>query len=75
MAEAQSASIAVIDAVANAKGLEPSELRPRLYDVVDPDALNKAVDESNGDVTVSFTYNSYAVTVASEGVTLKPFDD
>lgn len=41
-------SVAVVEAVARAIGVPPNDMATRLYDVVDPDALER-VFESRGD--------------------------
>lgn len=56
----------IVDAVAAAEDVSPTELEPRLGEVIDADALNKLVDghpAANGDVRVSFTYGDHVVTV------------
>ena len=65
--DSRSVSRAVIDAVAAAEGTPPTELTPPLYDVIDPEALDKvfAGKESLGKVV--FNYNSYEVSVEADG--------
>ncbi|MFB6164770.1 MAG: HalOD1 output domain-containing protein [Haloarculaceae archaeon] len=62
-------SYAIVTQVAEAKGIEPEELRP-LHDVVDPDALESLFDDANGsalrDGFVSFAYEGFVVTVDDE---------
>jgi len=65
-------STAVIDAVAEAAGVEPAELGASLYDQIDPDALdNLFSDRHNGQPRgtghVAFTLLEYEVTVYSDG--------
>ena len=64
--DGQSLSRAVIDTVAAVEGTPPTELPP-LYDVIDPEALDKvfAGKESLGKVV--FNYNSYEVSVEADG--------
>lgn len=60
----------IIDAVADAEGVEPRELSPPLYDVVAPDALEAlfgGAGERTTRTTLSFEYGDYGVTVAGEG--------
>jgi hypothetical protein len=62
----------VIDAVAEAAGVEPAELGASLYDQIDPDALdNLFSDRHNGQPRgtghVVFTLLEYEVTVYSDG--------
>ncbi|WP_415380458.1 HalOD1 output domain-containing protein [Halosimplex sp. TS25] len=62
----QSVSEAVIEAVAAAEGVRPTELAP-LYDVVDPDALETVFAGKSSLGKVVFNYNSYEVTVDADG--------
>ncbi|ARS88323.1 HalOD1 output domain-containing protein [Natrarchaeobaculum aegyptiacum] len=66
----------VIDAVADAEGIDPADLRPPAYDplhaVVDPDSLDALFsDRADGAPRptgcVTFSYCGYVVTVASDG--------
>lgn len=64
--DAESASDAVIEAVATAAGDDPLEIEP-LYSVVDPDALdallNRTDRDREGNVSVTFPFHGYEVTV------------
>jgi hypothetical protein len=64
-------SRAVVEAVAEAEGVDSVELTPPLYEAVDPDALNRlfAATPSAGRMEgrVSFRYNGYEVTVWGDG--------
>lgn len=58
----------IVERIAERESVDPLDLDQRLYDVVDVDALTDLVDNSNGngqssDVTVSFTFHDYIVTV------------
>lgn len=58
----------IVEAVADAKGVEPLDLDERLYDVVDCDALSQLFSTSGTDVTpvrgrITFTLDSCQVTV------------
>lgn len=60
----------VLLTVAEAEGVDPSEITPRLYDIVDPDALDRLVDcgtQSSSAVTVTFDYAGWHVRVDSGG--------
>lgn len=76
---ADSASTAVIDAVATASGEGRTEIDP-LYDAVDPDALDRLFwprqnGQRRGDGTrVAFTYADYEVVVSSREIAVRPFD-
>ena len=66
----ESASMIVVEALAEAKGVCPADMDQPLYDVVDPDALDRLFRGSadNGpDGRVVFTINGYEVTVTSDG--------
>jgi hypothetical protein len=63
-------SIAVVEAVAEAKGVEPTEMGSTLYDVVDPDALDRLFSGGGSDGfegRVVFELDAYEVTVQSNG--------
>ncbi|WP_440769443.1 HalOD1 output domain-containing protein [Natronorubrum sp. DTA28] len=60
-------SYRVIEAVAQKKGVSPSELSPPLFSVVDPEALDTLVqedaDSNTSQVVVEFTYLNYVVQI------------
>lgn len=61
----------VVEAVAEAEGVPPVELKSPLYDVIDPDALDQVFAErlTDGRMSgrVTFSYNGYEVTVCGDG--------
>ncbi|MFC7096825.1 HalOD1 output domain-containing protein [Halobaculum marinum] len=63
--------LAVISAVAEARGVRPTELDAPLYDAVDPDALQRLFpcdgQESGADVSVQFTWAGCSVSVYGPG--------
>lgn len=63
----RAASTAVIQRLADHKGIEPDQLETRLFDVIDPDGLDRLFascrDEATGFPEVRFTYESYEVIV------------
>jgi len=65
----QSITVSIIRAVATVSAVDPLSLEPRLYDVVEPDALETllAADPTSDDVRVSFPFGSYTVTVTGGG--------
>lgn len=65
--DCQSVSQAVIDAVAAAEDTRPTELTPPLYDVVDPEALDRVFAGRASVGKVVFNYNSYEVSVDADG--------
>ncbi|QKY21994.1 hypothetical protein B4589_016410 (plasmid) [Halolamina sp. CBA1230] len=60
----------VVEAVAEREGMEPTAVEPRLYEVIDPDALSALVeDPPESGLTVGFDYAGYrVVVVADEGL-------
>ena len=65
-----SPSEAIVERVAKADGVDPTDLRP-LYEVIDPDALDMFVSTAgsrNTDAQVQFEYQGYHVTVTADGV-------
>jgi len=70
-AENRTVSESVVEAVAREKDVEPSELSDRLYEAIDPEALDRVfagtatTDRGNG--TVVFTYHGCEVTVHGDG--------
>jgi hypothetical protein len=66
------ASDAVVDAVASRAGIDPVDLRPPLYEAIDPDGLDTLVGNASSnmnrsDVVITFDYAGYEVTVESDG--------
>lgn len=63
-------SDAVVEKVAAAEGVAPTELDTRLYDVVEPEALNDLFQrDEDGPTTegvVSFRFHGYEVSVHSD---------
>lgn len=65
----RSISVSIIRAVAAVSEVDPVSLEPRLYDVVDPDALEALVgsDPTGSDVRISFPFGRHLVTVTGAG--------
>ncbi|AQL44564.1 hypothetical protein BV210_14015 [Halorientalis sp. IM1011] len=61
---------AVVNTVAEARGVEGMELSELLNDVLDPDALARVLASGTGTVTVTFTLDGQDVTVDSDGTIL-----
>ncbi|MFD1587065.1 HalOD1 output domain-containing protein [Halorientalis brevis] len=55
----------VVRSVAAREGIGPASLSPRLFDVIDPDALDSLFTTTDGHVT--FPYCGYTVTVYADG--------
>lgn len=63
-------STSVVEAVATALGTDPLSLDERLYDVLDPDALDRLFEgggEETGPRTLSFELANCSVTVHGDG--------
>lgn len=60
----------VIEAVAEAEGVDPTDVTPPLYDVMDPDALDRLFESANVDKQFVFSYNGHEVAVGDEGEVL-----
>jgi hypothetical protein len=60
-------SVRVIERVAAAERAESTDLRARLHDVVDPEALDRVIERGSPDLTVEFRFNGYRVTVGGDG--------
>ncbi|MFC7134561.1 MULTISPECIES: HalOD1 output domain-containing protein [Salinibaculum] len=62
---------AIVEAVAEAEGIDPIELRPSLYDVVDPDALELLYAQPDrsraSNLRVTFAYGTWQVHVHRDG--------
>jgi hypothetical protein len=63
--ETQSPSEAVLYKIAEQEDVQPEDLNPPLFEVVDPDALDELFREDTG--SVSFEYHGYLVTVDHSG--------
>lgn len=59
-------STRIVDAVADAAGTDPLTLEPRLYDVVDVEALTTLVG-SDAAVAIEFDYGGHDVRVRADG--------
>ncbi|MFC6785402.1 HalOD1 output domain-containing protein [Halobaculum halobium] len=66
----RSATDAIVRALADAAGVDPTDIPP-LFDYVDPDALNTLFDSSDrgtgGDTLLSFQVDTWNVFVRSDG--------
>jgi hypothetical protein len=67
LSDGQTVSTAVVEAVAEAEGISPTEMEPPLHRAIDPDALNELFgperSSPDGEFRVSFTYSGYEITV------------
>ena len=60
-------AVAVVEAVAEVAGVDPTELVPRVHDVIDPDALDRCVRSAPAEAAVSIPFDDYRVTVRGTG--------
>lgn len=72
----ESPSHAVITNIAEQEGIDPLDMSPPLYDVLDPEALDRLLEPrydgtARPDVDVTFTYRGYTVTVDDSTVTIE----
>lgn len=67
----RSVSRTVVEAVAEAEGVDPLEITSSLYEVIDPDALDRIFDATptagRMEGRVTFRYSGYEVTVCGDG--------
>lgn len=59
-------STAVVEAVAAAERVDPPNVSDPLYESIDPDGLDGLVASAD-DVTITFSYLGYVVTVEGDG--------
>ena len=60
-------AVAVVEAVAAVADVDPTELVPRVHDVIDPDALDRCVRSAPAEAAVSIPFDDYRVTVRGTG--------
>lgn len=53
----------IIRAIADVEGDEPTDLRPPLYDVIDPEALESLVRNPDATVIISFIYRGWEIEI------------
>lgn len=68
-----SASESVVESVAAREGVDPLDLDVPLFDVIDPDALDRLVRSAvdgggRPPIRIAFTYYGYDVIVTSDGL-------
>lgn len=59
--------IAIAEAVATVDDVDPMDLEPRVNDVVDPDALDRALRSAPSGASFALPFGEYLVTVWSDG--------
>lgn len=69
--ERSSVSQSVVEAIAEAEGVDPTEVTPPLYSAIDPTALDEIFTSTpttgREGGRVVFTYEGYEVTVSGDG--------
>ena len=66
-------SVAVVCEIADREGVDPTALQPPLWNVVDPEAMDRLVGGETGDCSIRFRYLDYEVCVNGGGdVTVDP---
>lgn len=65
--EGTEVGIAIAESVAAVAGVDPVDLEPRVNDVVDPDALDRALRSAHSGASFAFPFGDYLVTVWSDG--------
>lgn len=60
----------IVEAVADAKGVDVSELELSLDDHIDPDAIARLAEHEDASWTLSFELPEHNVTVTSDGLVL-----
>lgn len=75
MSKEEQVSTALVQEIAAAEGVDPTELPP-LYDAIDTDALDALVQQSGAaDVTVEFDYGNYRIHIGgTREITITPSD-
>ena len=65
----QAASESVVEAVSESEGVDPAALEQPLYEVIDPEALDRLVSKGSREapIHITFRYYGYHVTVSSAG--------
>lgn len=65
--DSQSIGVSIIRAVASVSGVDPLSLQPRLYDVIDPDSLERLFSSATCEMEMTFLFGTYEVTVTGGG--------
>lgn len=73
-AHVENVCVEVVEKVAEGEDVDPLELTPPLYEVIDPDALENLFANGQALGKVIFNYNGYEVSVFPDGyVSVKPY--
>jgi len=60
----------ILEAIADAKGIEPEEIEYSLTEFVDPDAIEQLAAHERASWTLAFELPEHNVTVTSDGLVL-----
>jgi len=60
----------IIEAIADLKGIEPSELDLALYEYIEPEAIQQLASHGTASWTLSFELPEHQVAITSEGAVL-----
>ena len=60
-------SVAVVCEIADREGVDPTALQPPLWNVVDPEAMDRLVGGETGDCSIRFQYLDYEICVDGAG--------
>ncbi|UIP01087.1 hypothetical protein Hbl1158_06985 [Halobaculum sp. CBA1158] len=71
----QSIDVRVAEAVARAEGVDPTELKPHLYDAIDTEALDRVLESMEPDASVRFRFHGYRVVVRGDDTVSVDGDD
>lgn len=66
-AENDSLTVSIVERLAAAEGVEPTDLDYTLYDYVDPDALDALMDGTDTDFYLRLQVADHTVTVDNDG--------
>lgn len=57
----------ILDAVARREGTHPAHLEEPLYDVIDPETVDRLFDHASSEVVLEFSYLGYPIVVHGNG--------
>ena len=60
----------IIEAIADVKGIEPSELDLALYEYIEPEAIQQLASHGTASWTLSFKLPGHQVAITNEGAVL-----
>lgn len=67
--DSTSVSESIIEAIAEARDVPPTELMPPLYEAIDPDTLDRLVQSvTEGRMQLTFEYQSYEIQIKNNDI-------